>query len=192
MSREKIKQTKMKNVFKQFLLFFIGGALFASCHSADSATTKVSDGKTANTVVAEQMNYPYTIDHPDYWETGSQQNTMNALSSLKAWENNNMDESMKYFADSVHAQFDGFDKTVPKDSLRKMITPGPTLKNHSIKMQDWESVISKDKKDEYVTLWYRQFEENTNGKKDSVDVINDLKMKDGKIIGLDEYRRKLN
>ena len=181
----------MKNVLTQFLLFFIGGALFASCHSADS-TTKVSEDTTNHMVVAEQMNYPYTIDHPDYWETGSQQNTMNALSSLKAWENNNIDESMKYFADSVHLQFDGFDKTMSKDSLQKMFAPGPTTKNHSIKMQDWESVISKDKKEEYVTIWYRQFEENANGKKDSVDVINDLKMKDGKIIAMDEYHRKLD
>ena len=58
-------------------------------------------------------------------------------------------------------------------------------------MQDWESVISKDKNEEYVTIWYRQYGENEDGKKDSIDVINDLKMKNGKIIGLDEYRRKL-
>ncbi|MEO6905894.1 MAG: hypothetical protein ABI148_06005, partial [Ginsengibacter sp.] len=65
-------------------------------------------------------------------------------------------------------------------------------KNWKIKMQDWESVISNDKKDEYVTLWYRQYSENMKGVKDSTDIINDLKMKDGKIIGLDEYTRKLH
>jgi len=182
----------MKNVLKQFLLLFIGGALIASCHNADSATTKVSGDTTANMVVAEQMNYPYTIDHPDYWETGSQQNTLNALSSLKAWENNNLDEAMKYFADSVHVQVDGLDKMLSNDSLRKLITPASTAKNISVKMQDWESVISKDKSEEYVTIWYTQYGENADGKKDSVAVINDLKMKNGKIIGLDEYRRKLD
>ena len=182
----------MKKVSKQLLLLFVGGALFTSCNNAGSTATEATGDTTTSTVVAQPMNYPYTIDHPDYWETGSTQNTMNALSSLKAWENNNMDESMKYFADSVHAQFDGFDKTVSNDSLRKLITPGTNMKNHSVKMQDWESVISKDKKEEYVTVWYRQYTESTDGKKDSVDVINDLKMKDGKIIALDEYRRKLD
>ena len=73
-----------------------------------------------------------------------------------------------------------------------MITPSPMTKNYSIKMQDWESVISKDKTEEYVTLWYREYKENTNGKKDSMDVVNDLKMKDGKIIGLDQYIRRLH
>ena len=58
-------------------------------------------------------------------------------------------------------------------------------------MQDWESVISKDKNEEYVTLWYREYQEHKDGKKDSVDVINDIKMKDGKIIGLDQYSRKI-
>jgi len=182
----------MKKVSKQLLLLFLGGALFTSCNNAGSRAAEASGDTTSNKVAAEPMNYPYTIDHPDYWETGSPQNTMNALSSLKAWENNNLDECMKYFADSVHVQFDGLDQVVSNDSLRKLITPGPTTKNHSIKMQDWESVISKDKKVEYVSAWYRQYSEGTDGKKDSIDVMNDLKMKDGKIIGLDEYRRKLH
>ncbi len=62
----------------------------------------------------------------------------------------------------------------------------------NIKMDDWESVTSKDKKDEWVTMWYRQRWEDNKGIKDSVDVVNDLKMKDGKIIRLDEYTRKLH
>ena len=177
---------------KQLLMLVLGGVLFASCKDSGSSATEATGETAANTVNTQNMDYPYTIDHPDYWETGSQQNTLNALSSLKAWENNNLDESMKYFADSVHVQFDGFDKTVSKDSLRKMIAPGPTFKSHSVKMQDWESVISKDKKEEYFTVWYRQYNEHIDGQKDSVDVINDLKMKNGKIIGLDEYRRKLD
>ena len=139
------------------------------------------------------MDYPYTVEHPDYWETGSQQNTLDALNSLKAWENRNMDESVKYFADSIHLQFDGIDKMVSNDSLKAMFSQSAAMtKNWSIKMQDWESVISKDKKVEYVTLWYRQYQENMQGAKDSADIINDLKMKDGKIIGLDEYTRKLH
>jgi hypothetical protein len=139
------------------------------------------------------MTYPYTIDHPDNWETGNPQNTMNVLTSLKAYENGNMDESVSYFGDSVHVQFDGLDKMISKDSLRAMFKEGTSMvKSRSIKMYDWESVISKDKTEEYVTLWYRQYWEDTKGNKDSSDVINDLKMKDGKIIGLDEFTRKLH
>ena len=177
---------------KLLTMLMVGGFLFASCNNATTSAPEATYDTTAAAANVQKMDYPYTIDHPDYWEIGSQQNTLNALSALKAWENKNMDESLKYFADSVRVQFDGIDKMVSNDTLKAMLTPPSTLKDWPIKMQDWESVISKDKKDEYVTLWYREYAVKTNGDKDSMDVINDLKMKDGKIIELDQYVRKLH
>ena len=56
-------------------------------------------------------------------------------------------------------------------------------------MHDFESVISKDKKDEYVTMWYVQTTTDKKGKVDSVAVINDLKISNGKIVTLDEAIR---
>ena len=108
------------------------------------------------------------------------------------WENKNSNEVLGYFADSVQVRFDGISKTVSKDTLRSLITPDKMTKNIVVKMEDWQSSISKDKQDESVSLWYTQYVENTNGSKDSIDVFNDLKLKDGKIIRLDEYRRKLH
>ncbi len=59
-------------------------------------------------------------------------------------------------------------------------------------MEDWESVISKDKSEELVTLWYNYNTDTKAGVKDSVDVVNDMKFKDGKIVRLDQYTRKLH
>ena len=178
---------------KSLVMLMVGGVLFASCNNSKSTTPGATNDTTATAANVQKMNYPYTIDHPDYWEIGSQQNTLKALNSLKAWENRNMDESLKYFGDSIHIQFDGTDKMVSNDTLKAMFNESASIaKNWSIKMQDWESVISKDKKEEYVTLWYREYHKNRQGVKDSADIINDLKMKDGKIIGLDEYTRKLH
>jgi multidrug efflux pump subunit AcrB len=173
-------------------MLIAGGVVFASCNNSGSAATEATTDTTVMAANTLKMDYPYTIDQPDNWETGSQQNTLNVLNSLKAWENKDMDASLKYFADSVHIRLDGIDKMISNDTLKAMLTPPSTTKNSSIKMQDWESVISKDKKQEYVTLWYREYMENTKGEKDSMDVVNDLKMKDGKIIGLDQYIRKLH
>ncbi len=181
----------MKHLCKPFLLLFIGGALFSACKNAESTSAEVSKDSSATSTTVQKMDYPYNIDKPDNWEPGSQQNTMIALSALKAWENKNLDEAMKYFADSVKAAFDGVEKMVSNDTLRAWITPAPTIINQSIKMQDWESVISKDKSTEYVTLWYREYTETAKGK-DSIEVVNDIKMKDGKIIGLEQYSRKLH
>jgi len=182
----------MKNLSRQLLFLLVAGLINFSCQEVADKITNDKMEVTEDASAPQKMNYPYTIDHPDNWETGSQQNTFNALSALKEWEKGNIDESLKYFADSVKVRFDRLDKMLSKDSLKILFTPDKSLKSVMIKMEDWESVISKDKKDEYVTLWYTQYFETMDGKKDSVDVINDLKMKDGKIIGLDEYQRLLH
>ena len=173
-------------------MIFLVGAVFTSCKN-NGNTSKEAKNDSSKEVTAAKMNYPYTIDHPDNWETGSTENTMNALSGLKAFENGNIVESMKYFGDSVHLMFDGLDTTLPNDSVKAMFTKARgNMKSLDIKMYDWESVISKDKKDEYVTVWYRQKWSDTNGKTDSLSLVNDLKMRNGKIIELSEYSRKLH
>jgi len=186
----------MKKILILALILTANIVFVISCKSNSEGTgegnmnTKKDSASTP--VASEEMNYPYTIEHPDNWVPGSNQNTYNVLQSLKSWENMNIDECLKYFADSVHVQFDGIDKWVSKDTLRSMITPANDTKGIVVKMEDWESVISKDKNDEYVTLWYKQIVEKNNGKKDSVDVVNDFKIKNGKIIALDEYRRRFH
>jgi len=79
------------------------------------------------------------------------------------------------------------------DSLKAMLTAvWNGSKNVSIKMRDWESVIAKDKTQEWVTLWYTQYSDNAKGVKDSVAVIDDIQIKNGKISQLDEYTRKFH
>lgn len=177
---------------KKLMVLFLTGIAFASCENAGTETKEAMKDSTAATPAAA-MNYPYTIEHPDNWEKGNNENTNAALSALKAFENGNIDESMKYFGDSVHLQFDGMEKKVSNDSLKIMFgAMRSTMKNTEIKMQDWESVVSKDKTQEWVTLWYRQKWDDMKGKTDSADFINDLQLKNGKIVRLDEYTRKLH
>jgi hypothetical protein len=56
-------------------------------------------------------------------------------------------------------------------------------------MHDWESVVSKTDKDQWVTIWYKQTFIDLKGKTDSMEVINDFQMKDGRIATLNEYVR---
>lgn len=178
---------------KKLILFFLAGIAFSSCSDQGTASKDVVKDSTSVEPAAVKMDYPYTIDHPDNWEMGSTANTMVALSALKTFESGNVAESMKYFGDSIHLQFDGLDKTLSADSAKTMFTQWRNnYKTMEVKMGDWESVISKDKKEEWVTLWYTQKWEDMKGKKDSAAFIDDLKIKDGKIVRLDEYTRKLH
>lgn len=170
---------------KLVLLFFV--AFACSCTNSTKTSTETADSS------ATTLNYPYTIKNPDNWEIGSTTNTMIALSALKEWENGDMDKSLKYFGDSIRVQFNSLDKKMSNDGLKVFLGDGfNSFKTVKEKMNDWESVISKDKSEEWVTLWYTQIFEEKTGVKDSLSIVNDIQIKDGKIIRLSEYTRKFH
>lgn len=175
---------------KQFILFFV--TVFAlSCTENSSKDAAVESTNASMNNSSTKMNYPYTIEQPDNWEVGSSANTMTALSGLKAWEEGRIDETIQYFADSVMVNFDGISKMMSNDSLRAFFNTGyNNFKNLKIKMNDWESVVSKDKNQEWVTLWYTQYNDSKQGGTDSIAILNDLQLKNGKIVRIDEYTRK--
>lgn len=154
------------------------------------ACNQANEKKEEKAEPAAKPTYAYTIEKPDNWEIGSTKNTEIALATLKAFENNKLDESLQGFADTVHWRTDFMDGKFPKDSMKAMFTHlWSQMSALKIDMKDFESVISKDKKDEYVTLWYVQTTTDKNGKTDSVALVNDLKMVNGKIVSLDEAIR---
>ena len=169
------------------MILILSVVLLSSCNKKEeSAKNDPSDSSI-------KMDYPYKIKNPDNWAVGSSENTMVALKALKSWENGNLDETLTYFGDSVIVKFDALDKKMSNDSLKVFFTKNrnkyKTIKEN---VEDWESVISKDKSEEWVTIWYTDISETKNGVKDSIAIVNDLKLKDGKIIRIDEYTRKLH
>ena len=136
----------------------------------------------------QKIDYPYTLDEPySNWQPGDKKYIQTVLKGLKAYETGDISESMKAFADSVVVRFDGFRAKLSKDSLAKMFAAQrglyPSVK---INMHDWESVISEDKKQEWVTLWYTESWTDKKGVSDSLALVNDLKIENGKIALLDE------
>jgi hypothetical protein len=110
---------------------------------------------------------------------------------VKAFENGNVDEAIIPFADSIYVAMDGLDAKISKDSLKSMLKGAwANLKSMKIVMDDYEAVVSKDKKTEFVTIWYKQFMTDKKGKIDSAVYVDDLKIENGKIAVLDEKGRK--
>ena len=169
---------------KNFFLLLVIGIAFSCNTSSDKSTFKPDNADTSKPV------YAYTIKYPDNWETASSKNTAIALSALKAFENNKLDESIGFFADSVDWKEDYVDRKLSKDSLKAIfVSSWKDRASLKVDMHDFESVISKDKKEEYVTLWYTEINTDKKGKMDSVAIINDLKISNGKIVSLDEAIR---
>lgn len=167
---------------------FIAAALFA-CNSSD---TKTSDTKMGDTKVAamstSELAYPIK-DWPD-WQPGSSDHLKLALQALKDFETGNIDGCMSAFTDSIELRFDDMQGKFPKDSVTKWFKADRSnLKAVQIDMEDYESVKSKDGKQEYVSMWYKQKTQDQKGNWDSVICMDDMKIVNGKIASIDEKRR---
>jgi len=171
---------------KKFL--FISGLALMAIGCTNNTESKKDDSMvTASS--SEKIDYAYLPrEHqPDNWDRGDQKNVALVLNSLKAWADGNIAESVKNFADTVVVQWDGFDGKVSKDTLLQWFQHDYTVQ---IKMDDYETVTSKDKKDNWVSLWYTEIHTDKSGKVDSVFNMDDLKIDNGKIVLLDQKTRK--
>jgi hypothetical protein len=173
---------------KRILLAFTSMLLLASC--ANDAKTDVPEVKAA-TDTKPAPAYAYTIDHPDNWEINpSTANTELVLKALKAYETG--DTTGDYFADSLEFKDNNLKlKGLTKEVLPMAMKDRSMMSKYSVKMGDWESVVSKDGKEEWVTLWYKAYFTTLDNKSDSLDLIDDFKMKGGKITAIHSYSQKL-
>lgn len=164
---------------RKFVAITLMAALIFGCKNAEEKKE-----------VASNVTYPYSLEKPDNWDIGSKENTLLVMNALKAFEDNKVEDCLSYFADTVRWRADYMDQTLSKDSLRVAMT---NLRNSiqavQVKMGDFESVISKDKKDEWVTLWYTEIVTDKTGKTDSLAMVNDIKVANGKIVELNESIR---
>lgn len=127
--------------------------------------------------------YAYNIPYPDQWELGDDRNIKIALNSLKAYENGNVSAAFKNYSDTVLIQMDGFEKRMSKDSLLSLfLRERGNVKKLVIVMNDFISLRSNKGKNDYVSLWYKQVWEDANGRVDSIECMDDLAFRKGKII----------
>jgi len=177
---------------KKTILIACVSVFIISCNTkTDTTGNTVKDSSITPT--EEKIDYAYLpANHiPDNWDRGDQKNVAIVLKSLKGYEMGNVDEALAAFADSVQWTTDGFDEKLSKDSLRKSFIDGwAKISSTKIVMEDYESVVSKDKKNNWVSLWYKQITTDKKGKTDSVFYMDDLKLENGKIVILDEKQRR--
>lgn len=158
--------------------------LAAACknQSAPAAGTESSDA-------SKPVDIPYTLEKPWMnWKTGDPNNAAIVMKMLKAWETGKLDECRSYFADSTVMIFDYYRAKLSQDSLKTFLER--TQDNYAtlkVRVDDYESVISDDKKEEWVSVWYKQSWTDKKGKADSISINDEARLKDGKIATFVEY-----
>ncbi|MEO7308447.1 MAG: hypothetical protein ABIR78_09310 [Ferruginibacter sp.] len=173
---------------KKAFFFAVITIFMISCNDKGGSTTSTTDSTKTTVSDSKDLVYPYTLDEPyKDWQPGDKQHAVTVMKSLKAFETGDVDGAVAAFGDSVDVRFDYYHAKLSNDSLKKfLVQQRAAYTSMTIKMGDWESVVSSDKKTEYVTLWYKQIWTDTKGKTDSLAVIDDAKMVNGKIVELDE------
>lgn len=175
-------------IMKTLYLACMAAVLGLGCQQAETGTETAAPA----TSVPAPAEFAYTIEQPaDNWSPGDLRHVVTALNSLKGFENGDIAASMAGFADSVLLEVDEFEAKIPKDTLAAMFAASRgRLASMKIVMNDWESVISKDKKTEIVSLWFKEIRTDKAGKTDSVEMMADLRMENGKIASLNEKTRR--
>jgi len=140
----------------------------------------------------DDINYAYQIKQSDRWIINpDHHNVMVAMTALKAFETGDTAKLRTCVADSLTVYYDGgYYKGGNREFMYAIIAIGKALKNLRVEVKDWESVISKDKQQQRVTTWYKQYWTNQQGQPDSADVVDEALFKDGKIITWYDYMRR--
>lgn len=172
---------------KKFIAIFCLGFALASCNN-ETKESNAAEPATTNGTTAADVKLPFALEMPyRNWAIGSNENAVAAMNSLKAFVDKDFTALAAGIGDSVELDFDLYQAKVSRDSAIKFFTAGrPMYNDLKIVMYDYVSVISADKKQEWVTLWYKQIWKNEKGVADSTNVVNDIRLENGKMVVLSE------
>jgi hypothetical protein len=173
----------MKQIFAFFCLLFA----LAACNNAEPKTAETTT-PSSEAAAAAEVTLPYTLSAPyRNWSIGSNENVAAAMAGLKAFVDKDFTALAAATGDSIQLDFDYYQAKLSRDSAMKFFTDARKMYNDlAITMHDYVSVVSADKKMEWVTLWYTQSWKDAKGVADSMNVVNDIRMENGKMVQLDE------
>ena len=156
---------------KKIHLLLLAPLLIVACQSKPAADSSAAKKDTV-------LNLLYALKVDRKWEINPDQgNLQTALSAMKAFEKADSNAMKNILGDTVQVLYEGGEfKGKKSDFLQAVMHEAGMYKNLQISMDDWESVISKDKSEEWVSLWYKQKWQNEKGKTDSLQMYNDVKV----------------
>ena len=176
-------------MMKKIFLLLVSASVFLACNNETGTVNNTSSDTTATKA---QVNMPYAVDRTPDWEIGDEAHVAVAMNTLKGYEQNDMAAIASNLADSVEFYADGVSFKGTKDSLVQMMSSyRNTYDSVMIKMHDYESVKSKNRGEDWVSLWYTETVTSKAGKTDSAMTMDDIKIVNGKVAVIDSKMRKL-
>ena len=172
---------------KHFFMVAAIPFLLMACNNADKDKA-TSEPATTEDKTTTEVKLPFTLESPyKNWEMGSTENVVAAMNIMKAFVDNDVTALAAGIGDSVTFDFDYFQASLSRDSAMKFFAAERSKYSElKMNMYDYVSVISADKKSEWVTVWYKQSWKDTKGVADSMNVVDDIRLENGKMVELSE------
>ena len=173
---------KPTNMKQSLLLIILCIALF-SCKSKTST-------EEAKTDTVTKLNYPFTPKYSINWQRGDEKNALIVLNCLKKYVAGDVKGAAENFADTVTFATDQFFFNGKRDSLVTILSQvRGDMASVTKEFDSWMTTYYPDKKDTWVTLWYVEKWTDKKGKKDSLHYVDDVLLRNGKILVYDEKIR---
>jgi hypothetical protein len=183
-------------IMRKIVLLLLPAALLFACNANDATVKSSADSVTTETTKTEpeteNVSLPYTVAQTPDWERGPLTNVAVAMNTLKAYVDGDMARIGQYLADSVAFYTDNVAFKGSRDSLVNFFTTYRSKTDSiDIRMHDYESVKSKSRGEEWVSLWYTETNQTKGGAMDSAMVMDDIKIVNGKVAIIDSKGRRL-
>ena len=171
---------------KQHLLAILLCIIIFSCNTP----AKTDDAKTDSTATKQALVYPFVPKYSINYQPGDEKNAVIALTAFKKFLDGDVKGCFDSFTDSFEFIADKYHFKGTKDSLLKIMIPmrGEDVSMHA-DIDTWATLYYPDIKETWVTVWTKETWTDKKGKTDSIYVVDDLLMKDGKIAQIDEKQR---
>ena len=174
---------------KKLFSFLLLATTLIACNNAPIEGD--ADADREDSASRQTASLPYNVPNQPDWERGSSANIAIAMNALKAYETNDMNALQQLLADSVEFHADNMTFEGSRDSLVQILKEGRDRYNSiAINMHDYESVKSKKRGEEWVSLWYTETQTLKNGKVDSFYIMDDIQIANGKVKEIDSKMRR--
>jgi hypothetical protein len=160
----------------------------ASCNNETKESKTAEPATTDGTTASADVKLPIPLEMPyRNWAIGSTDNVVAGMTMLKAFVDKDNAALAAGIGDSIQLDFDLFQAKLSRDSAMKTFAAERARYTElKITMYDYVSVISADKTQEWVTLWYKQTWKDTKGVVDSSSIVDDMRFEKGKMVELSE------
>jgi hypothetical protein len=177
---------------KRLSIALFAASVLLGCNN-DKKTDETS-GKTEEKKESAAITYPYKADYSSDFSIGDNNHVKVVLDLYKLWEEGKVDDFRPLLADSVSIDFpDGnkFNDNTADSMINFAKQFRKMLSSVKLKFDAWMPVRSNDAKEDYVLVWYREYETDMSGKVDSTGGHAYFRIKNNKVRGWSEYAQKL-